>query len=155
MPQKTLEKKGPKNTKQSTGNLVSRIQQQGSSISAKNLIESIQNGLSVSELDELQRSLDIPMETLIRHLDISNSTVKRRRTDGKPFKQTESDRIVRFAGLYALAVNVMEGSEEAREWLRSPQYGLGMEIPLEYAETEVGTREVEDLLIRIDHGVFS
>ena len=28
-------------------------------------------------------------------------------------------------------------------------------VPLEYAETEVGAREVEHLLGRIEHGVFS
>jgi len=33
--------------------------------------------------------------------------------------------------------------------------GLGGETPLEYAETEVGAREVEDLLGRIEYGVYS
>ena len=34
-------------------------------------------------------------------------------------------------------------------------YGLGDVSPLEYAKTEVGAREVENLLGRIEHGVFS
>ena len=33
--------------------------------------------------------------------------------------------------------------------------GLGGAIPLEYAETEVGAREVENLLGRIEYGVYS
>jgi uncharacterized protein (DUF2384 family) len=39
--------------------------------------------------------------------------------------------------------------------LRSPQIGLGGAVPLAYAETELGAREVEDLLGRIEYGVYS
>jgi putative toxin-antitoxin system antitoxin component (TIGR02293 family) len=62
---------------------------------------------------------------------------------------------VRFARLMGQAVEVMESEENARQWLTSPQVGLGGAVPLEYAETEVGAREVEDLLGRIEHGVYS
>jgi putative toxin-antitoxin system antitoxin component (TIGR02293 family) len=53
------------------------------------------------------------------------------------------------------AVEVLESEEGARRWLNSPQVGLGGEIPLDYAQTEVGAREVEDLLGRIEFGVYS
>ena len=53
------------------------------------------------------------------------------------------------------AVEVMESEDNARQWLTSPQVGLGGAVPLEYAETEVGAREVEDLLGRIEFGVYS
>jgi len=49
----------------------------------------------------------------------------------------------------------MESLEAGRRWLTSRQFGLGGAVPLEYAETEVGAREVEDLLGRIEHGVYS
>jgi uncharacterized protein (DUF2384 family) len=39
--------------------------------------------------------------------------------------------------------------------LKHPQYGLGGAVPLDYAETEVGAREVDNLLGRIDYGVYS
>ncbi|MGV3772845.1 MAG: antitoxin Xre/MbcA/ParS toxin-binding domain-containing protein, partial [Verrucomicrobiales bacterium] len=67
----------------------------------------------------------------------------------------ESDRVVRFARLFGLAVQVMESTEAARAWLNSPQYGLGGATPLDYAETEWGAREVEELLGRIEYGVYS
>ena len=53
------------------------------------------------------------------------------------------------------AVEVMESEKNARQWLTAPQFGLGGAVPLEYAETEVGAREVEDLLGRIEQGVYS
>jgi putative toxin-antitoxin system antitoxin component (TIGR02293 family) len=57
--------------------------------------------------------------------------------------------------LLGLAVSALESLEAARAWLGSPQVGLGGAVPLEYAETEVGAREVEDLLGRIEFGVYA
>jgi putative toxin-antitoxin system antitoxin component (TIGR02293 family) len=67
----------------------------------------------------------------------------------------ESDRIDRFARIIALAEDVFEDKEEALEWLNVPQQGLGGAIPFAMLQTDAGTREVEQLLIRIDYGVIS
>jgi Protein of unknown function (DUF2384) len=40
-------------------------------------------------------------------------------------------------------------------WLNCPQIGLGGAVPLEFAQTTFGFREVEKLLTRIDHGVYA
>jgi putative toxin-antitoxin system antitoxin component (TIGR02293 family) len=63
--------------------------------------------------------------------------------------------VVRFARLMGKAVTVLESEDNARQWLTSPQFGLGGAVPLDYADTEVGAREVEDLLGRIEYGVYS
>jgi putative toxin-antitoxin system antitoxin component (TIGR02293 family) len=118
------------------------------------LIEVIQVGLPVQELKDLQASLAVPMEQLVPMLGISKATLHRRIAGGR-LGPAESDRIVRFARLMRKAVEVMESEENARSWLTSPQFGLGGAVPLEYAETEVGAREVEDLLGRIEYGVYS
>ena len=118
------------------------------------LIESQKAGLAVQELEVLRSSLDVPMERLAPMLGISKATLHRRKAAGH-LDQVESDRVVRFARLMGKAVEVLENEQNARQWLNSPQYGLGGAVPLEYAETEVGAREVEDLLGRIEHGVYS
>jgi len=118
------------------------------------LIEALRGGLPVRELDDLQASLAVPMEKLVPMLGISKATLHRRKASGR-LGQAESDRVVRFARLMGKAVEVMESEESAREWLTAPQFGLGGAVPLVYAETEVGAREVEDLLGRIEHGVYS
>ena len=94
------------------------------------------------------------MDKLFPMLGISKATLHRRKAEGR-LDQAESDRVVRFAKLMGKAVEVMESEENARHWLAAPQFGLGGAVPLEYAETEVGAREVEDLLGRIEHGVYS
>ena len=118
------------------------------------LIEVLRVGLPVQELHDLQASLDVPMEKLFPMLGISKATLHRRKAGGR-LGPAESDRVVRFARLMGKAVEVLESEENARRWLTSPQFGLGGAVPLDYAETEVGVREVEDLLGRIEYGVYS
>jgi putative toxin-antitoxin system antitoxin component (TIGR02293 family) len=121
---------------------------------ASAIIETLKSGLPVTELDALQNFLGLPMDKLVPMLGISKATLHRRKIAGK-LDTAESDRVVRFARLMGRAVEVMESEKNARQWLTAPQTGLGGAVPLEYAETEVGAREVEDLLGRIEYGVYS
>lgn len=118
------------------------------------LIRSLKAGFPVGVLDELRGQLDLPMEKLVPMLGISKATLHRRMLAGR-LDPAESDRVVRYTRLLDKAITVLESVEDARRWLSAPQFGLGGAIPLEYAETEVGAREVEDLLGRIEYGVYS
>jgi putative toxin-antitoxin system antitoxin component (TIGR02293 family) len=126
----------------------------GKTAAAAKVIQSLKAGLPISELDALQASLALPMERLVPMLGISKATLHRRKAAGR-LDPAESDRVVRYARLMGRAIEVLESVESARQWLNAPQVGLGGAIPLEYAETEVGAREVEDLLGRIEFGVYS
>jgi putative toxin-antitoxin system antitoxin component (TIGR02293 family) len=118
------------------------------------LIRRIQKGLRFSDLKALQNSIDMPLEQLAAKLSISRSTLQRRKAAGR-LSQDESDKIMRFSRLLEHATNVFGDIGKARAWLKHPQYGLGGAVPLEYAETEIGAREVDNLLGRIDYGVYS
>lgn len=118
------------------------------------LIEALKAGLPVSELEELQRQLDLPIDRLAPILGISKATLHRRKAAGR-LDAPESDRVLRFARLLGMAASVMDSVENGRRWLLAPQAGLGGAVPLEFAETEAGAREVEDLLGRIEHGVYA
>lgn len=118
------------------------------------LVKKLEAGLPVAELDELQHSLDLPTEKLAPMLGISKATFHRRKGTGEKLGSSVSDRVVRFARLLGKAIMVF-GEEDARRWLNSPQFGLGGAVPLEFAKTEVGAREVENLLGRIEYGVYS
>lgn len=122
--------------------------------SPSKLIAALRVGLPVRELDELQASLGVPMEKLFPMLGISKATFHRRKTGGR-LDPGESDRVVRFARLLGQAVKVFGDLEDARLWITSPQFGLGGAVPLDYAQTEIGAREVENLLGRIEYGVYS
>jgi len=118
------------------------------------LIRQIQKGLRFTELETLQHSLDMPFEQLAIKLSISRSTLQRRKNAGR-LSPDESDKVVRFERLLEHATKVFGDIEKARAWLKFPQHGLGGAVPLDYAETEIGAREVDNLLGRIDYGVYS
>jgi putative toxin-antitoxin system antitoxin component (TIGR02293 family) len=102
----------------------------------------------------LRVEIDEPLEVVGHHVSISRSTLQRRRADRRLSPQ-ESDRVLRFRRLVKHATKVFGDLIRARQWLKSPQRGLGGAVPLNYAVTEVGAREVENLLGRIDYGVYS
>jgi putative toxin-antitoxin system antitoxin component (TIGR02293 family) len=121
---------------------------------SEELIHVVNLGLPVQELEILQTSLDVPMDRLAPKLGISTATLHRRKSTGRLGPQ-ESDRVLRFARLLGKAVAVFGNLDDAKQWLNSPQFGLGGQLPLDYAKTEIGAREVENLLGRIEHGVYS
>ncbi len=53
------------------------------------------------------------------------------------------------------AIDVFGSEEKARKWFETPLPALGGKRPFEYADTEPEAREVEDVLGRIAHGIFS
>ncbi len=121
---------------------------------SSDLIRQIQKGLRFSELETLQNSLEMPFEQLAAKLSISRSTLQRRKAAGR-LSPDESDKVMRFSRLLEHATKVFGHIDKARAWLKHPQYGLGGAVPLDYAETEIGAREVDNLLGRIDYGVYS
>jgi len=118
------------------------------------LIRRIQKGLPFSDLKVLQDSIDMPFEQLAAKLSISRSTLQRRKAAGR-LSPDESDKVIRFSRLLEHAARVFGNIEKGRAWLKYPQYGLGGAVPLDYARTEIGAREVDNLLGRIDYGVYS
>ena len=127
---------------------------QGEPSGAATLIEQVRRGLPIAELTALQTGLQVPLELLASKLAISRATLQRRKASGK-LSPDESDKLLRFSRLLSQATEVFGDATKAREWLKLPQRGLGGAAPLEYAETEIGAREVENLLGRIDYGVYA
>jgi putative toxin-antitoxin system antitoxin component (TIGR02293 family) len=118
------------------------------------VIQAVQAGADFKELTALRQELDLPMEQLAARLGFSRATLHRRKASGR-LTSDESDKVVRYARLLGQAARTFDGAEEARQWLKTPQRGLGGAVPLDYAQTEAGAREVEKLLGRIDYGVYS
>ena len=83
------------------------------------------------------------------------STLSRRQKTGRLLVD-ESDRVARLAQIKDAVLAMMQGDDDAAiTWLRTPQKLLNNETPLDHASTEMGSRDVEDLIGRIRHGVFS
>ena len=118
------------------------------------IISKLKKGLPAKAFGRLRKNLDISEKALSTVLNIAITTLTRRKNAGR-LSFAESERLFRIARLYEKAVEVFEDPQMARKWLKEPSWALGDVIPLQYADTELGAQEVEDLLGRIDHGVFT
>jgi putative toxin-antitoxin system antitoxin component (TIGR02293 family) len=78
-----------------------------------------------------------------------------RRKEERRLSASESDRLYRLARIAARAEEVLGASEEARRWLVAPNRALGSVAPLSLLDTDEGARQVEAILGRLEHGVFS
>ena len=120
------------------------------------MADAVEDGLPTDSLNRVKTELGLSDAEVARALGISLKTIHRlRKEPGRHLSSPASDRLYRLARLYQLARDVLEGSGNAREWLRSPQIGLDNRVPMELMTSEAGSREVEALLMRIEYGVIS
>lgn len=117
-------------------------------------VKQVREGLLFWTFDVLREQLGVTEERLAELLDISRATLHRRKKIGQ-LDRAESDRLARFQRLYLHAEATFGGAEEARSWLGTPALAFHWETPLDYADTEIGAQAVEQLLGRIEHGIFS
>jgi putative toxin-antitoxin system antitoxin component (TIGR02293 family) len=115
----------------------------------------IREGLPVSSLERLKGLLDLSDRDIASLVGMSARSITRIKKSRERLSPVAGDRLYRSAHIFAFAIEVLGGVEQAKQWLKSPQYGLGERIPLSMMETEAGAKEVEDLLGRIEHGVYS
>jgi putative toxin-antitoxin system antitoxin component (TIGR02293 family) len=134
--------------------IVEEIVPMVSETEAPYLIERVRHGLAMGEFHALQEQLGVSEERLGALLGMSRATLHRRKKSGL-MDRAESDRLVRYARLFARASEALGGHAGARSWLVEPARAFHGECPLDYADTEIGAREVEALLGRLEHGVFS
>jgi putative toxin-antitoxin system antitoxin component (TIGR02293 family) len=120
----------------------------------RDVVARLRSGLPYGVLEALARDFQLELKELAPILDIPWTTLMRRRR-AKRFRPDESDRLYRLAHIVAMATDVLEDKERASRWLRKPNRALGGEVPLRLLDTEVGAREVEATLGRIEHGVYS
>ncbi len=95
------------------------------------------------------------MADLSQVLGIPPRTLARRKVQGM-LTNSESERLVRFGRLFDQTVDLFEGDRAAAlAWLRRPAKALGNQVPLQWAQSEIGARAVEDLIGRLEFGVYS
>ena len=119
------------------------------------LIQQVESGFSFATLQTLEFNSGLALSLLASIIGIPQRTLARRQTAGK-LAPDESERLLRVSNLFEKCVELFEGDVTAAvNWLTTPKKALNQERPLMYARTEFGAREVEDLIGRLEHGVFS
>jgi putative toxin-antitoxin system antitoxin component (TIGR02293 family) len=123
--------------------------------STAELIQRMERGLRFAALQRFAANSGLRVAELAPLLGIPERTLARRRVSGW-LSPEESERLLRISHLFERAVELFEGDVKAAvRWLATPKKYLENQPPLQYARTELGAREVENLLGRLEHGVFS
>ncbi len=122
--------------------------------SSLTLVEALREGLPYSSLRAVMRALGLSRQEASRILSLPLRTMDRRKRQRR-LEATESDRLYRLANIAARAIEVLGTAEQAARWLRHPNRALGGVVPLELLDTGPGSRQVEQILGRIEHGVYS
>ncbi|MBI3373677.1 MAG: DUF2384 domain-containing protein [Betaproteobacteria bacterium] len=115
----------------------------------------IERGIPASSAEALKGNLAVSDRVLAALLGISEKTLSRARTAHTRLDPVSSDRLFRVARIGALAIEVLEDRGRAFGWLKCPQIGLGGKAPLSLLGTDIGRDQVEKLLLRIEHGVYT
>jgi putative toxin-antitoxin system antitoxin component (TIGR02293 family) len=118
------------------------------------LIESVKAGLDTNVFMELARRLGISEACLAEIVGLAPTTLSRRKRSGT-LTAAEGEHVLRVAALLERATELFEREDDAADWLSTNNAALGGGTPLALADTELGAREVEDLLGRLEHGVYS
>ena len=119
----------------------------------RDLREAIREGFPHAVLQELMRASGLTLKELADALDLSPRSLQRRRR-GR-LARFESDRLYRMARLLALARESLGDAARANRWLKRTNRALGGVAPLAAIDTELGARQVENLLGRIAYGGIS
>lgn len=119
------------------------------------LVRQIERGLPFKALESFAALSGLPVALVASVLGIPERTLARRKVAGK-LAPDESERLLRVSLVFEKAVELFEGDVAGgASWLTSPQKAIGHQTPLAYSRTELGAREVENLIGRLEHGVFS
>lgn len=117
--------------------------------------ERILGGIDFAAAERVKAQESLTDAELAKLLGIGEATLRRARSTGGVLDVATSDRLYRLAKILSIAEEALEGTANAGTWLRRAQPGLGGRVPLELLVTQAGADEVETLLRRIDHGIYT
>jgi len=121
--------------------------------SDRDLREAIREGFPHAVLEEMMHSSGLTLKELAGALDLSSRSLQRRRR-GR-LARFESDRLYRLARLLALAHESLGNAARASRWFKRTNRALGGVAPIAAIDTELGARQVENVLGRIAYGGIS
>ncbi len=113
----------------------------------------VQKGLPYQTLEKVMERFGLELVEAQRVLLIPPRTFARRKERAR-MRPSESDRLIRLARVGAHAAQVLGTDEKAATWLHRPNRALNNRPPLELLKTDLGAKQVDDVLNRIEYGVI-
>ncbi|RZA15008.1 MAG: DUF2384 domain-containing protein [Proteobacteria bacterium] len=123
-------------------------------LSALQLIDRSRQGLMGKEAGQIASLLAISDKEMARLLNQSVATFHRQAKAGRLDPST-SERLLLLSQLATYGASVFQDQGKFTRWLRRPLRLLGERSPLDLLDSLTGIQLVDDILGRIEYGVFS
>src|SRR5271168_1282893 len=114
----------------------------------------VRHGLPAGMFEQVAAALGLSSTSLAAKLGIARRTVTRKRGNGAPLSSETSEKLLRVARIRNLGRTLFTTDEAVSEWLSKPDASLGNTAPLDLLDTDLGAREVENLLRALAYGHF-
>jgi putative toxin-antitoxin system antitoxin component (TIGR02293 family) len=119
--------------------------------SVADIADAVESGLPKQSLERVVERAGVqgPARQKLMQRVVPAATYKRRQR----LKLVESEKTERLARVIALAELLWDDDEEAKRFLATPHPELGRRKPIEAGLTELGARQVEDIVMRALYGL--
>jgi putative toxin-antitoxin system antitoxin component (TIGR02293 family) len=118
------------------------------------VVQLVRKGVPWRNFVMFTKRLSLTKEAAASALHIPMRTLARRRKE-KRLDAFESERFLRLVRTAAKAEEVLGSLDKAKRWLSISNRALGGEVPISLLDTDIGAQAVDDVLGRIEHGVYS
>lgn len=117
------------------------------------LHDALLEGLPFSALTKFLEKSGLPPKDVYDVLRLAPRTLVRRKAAGR-LSADESIHLQRLADLYEKVQDMFAGSATAASrWMCEKRFALGSRRPIDLAQSEIGTKQVDDLIWRLDNGI--
>jgi putative toxin-antitoxin system antitoxin component (TIGR02293 family) len=119
--------------------------------------ELISAGFPSGVLAFLSKNVDVlrDPEILKKAVGVSLRTTQRKAASEKMLTMEQSGKAWKFAEIMTRAIDVFGTKESAEDWLTKPAIALDQRRPIDLLSSPAGVDLVEDLLTRLEYGVFA
>lgn len=112
------------------------------------------SGMGHGEVRQLSILLELTIRELATLLSMNERTIARRLVSGS-LNKVESERLLLLKALAVHGLRVFEDQGKFNRWLRRPLEILDGQSPLQLLDTATGFQVVDQILGRIEYGVYS
>jgi putative toxin-antitoxin system antitoxin component (TIGR02293 family) len=115
----------------------------------------IKKGLPLNALAFFLNASGLSKLELASILQVSVRTLQRYQPQD-PLPPAVSEKLLALNDLYQAGARALGGSaKQTTQWLKEPCPALGNRLPLSLLDTYAGTSEVQNVLGRLEHGVYA
>jgi putative toxin-antitoxin system antitoxin component (TIGR02293 family) len=114
-------------------------------------IHLIENGIPRKSLLKLIENISFSLKDMAELLHVSEKTLKRNELLDTPL----ADQIMQLAILFTRGFEVFGSKVDFLEWIDIENQALSNKKPKEFLGTSVGRQLIEDILGRVEYGIYS